>query len=273
MVVYVEYVFIDNLVIDYLLLKLTLQVLGVKPKKARLFLCALLGAGFALLMPVFTFNNIALIFYKCFSGIIIFCLSIKKPNKKELYRGIIIFFLLTFLTGGAIIGIFSLFNVDYNKELSIALMIAPVYLLIKAFESVIKYLYKRREVEVNCYKTVISLGGKSIECKGFVDTGNMLFDGDVPVIIVSKSTGVSLIGNSVPKIKYIDYQTTSNKDKMLTVQNATVEIYLGDKPSKIDNVRVGVSKVNIGAEYNVILHPYVLKEINDEVNRESKKVS
>ena len=52
MTVYIEYVLIDNFIIDYLLLKTSLALSGVMVKRARLFFCAFLGAGFALLLPV-----------------------------------------------------------------------------------------------------------------------------------------------------------------------------------------------------------------------------
>ena len=52
MKVYIEYVLIDNFVIDYLLLKATFAVTGYPYSKGRLFLCAFLGSLFALLYPL-----------------------------------------------------------------------------------------------------------------------------------------------------------------------------------------------------------------------------
>ena len=52
MIVYIEYVLIDNFIIDYLMLKATFNLTGMPVKKRRLFLCAFLGAAIALMYPL-----------------------------------------------------------------------------------------------------------------------------------------------------------------------------------------------------------------------------
>ena len=52
MTVYIEYVIIDNFIIDYLLLKTSLVLSGANAQRARLLFCAVLGVGFSLLLPI-----------------------------------------------------------------------------------------------------------------------------------------------------------------------------------------------------------------------------
>ncbi len=270
MIVYIEYVLIDNLVIDYILIKLTLRILGYQPKKARLFLCALLGAVFALVSPLLYFNAVLLTAYKIISGLLIFILSTKFLSAKDFYRGALFFFFITFLTGGAIIGVYNIFNIDYNLEICIATIILPVYLLSRGIESLIKYFYKRKDIESNCYTTKIMVKDKRVTLKGFVDTGNMLFDGDNPVVIIHLKSAKKLF-EGLPKVKHISYQTVAGESKLLVIEKASIEIYLDKQERIIKKVSVGVSKQNIGTEYGVILHPDLLKE--KEYVRENKKVS
>ncbi len=274
MTVYVEYVLIDNLVIDYLLLKSTLQILGKPQKKLRSFLCAFLGSCLALVMPLLSAVSWLEILYKCFSGLLIFSLCIGKTNIKEYYRGALIFFALTFLTGGAITGIFNIFKIDYSSEICTATIIIPAYLIIVAVQNLIKYLYKRKNIEQSCIEVIISVNGVSEKLKGFIDTGNMLFDGDSPVIILSKKKANKFLQGRLPKLKYIEYETVAGKSKMLAISNASVQIYLGGQTNIISNVSVGVSKRSVGSEYDVILHPFLLKESLDEKrNNDIQKVS
>ncbi len=259
MTVYIEYVLIDNFVIDFMLLKLTLQILGYRPKLARLFLCALLGAVLSLVTPLMYFNLILLTVFKILSGILIFCFSTKFTSAKDFYRGTLFFFFLTFLLGGTIIGVYNIFNLDYNSEFSVATIILPAYFLVKITKSLITYFYKRKNIETNAYFVSIKVKDKKIDLKGFVDTGNMLYDGDNPVIIIGVKNAQKLL-DGFPKIKYLEYGTVSGPAKMTVIENAIVEIY-SDKGERIINrASVGVSKENIGSEYEVILHPDTLKE-------------
>ena len=270
MIVYIEYVLIDNLVVDYILIKLTLRILGYEPKRARLFLCSLLGAVLALVSPLLYFNAVLLTIYKIISGLLIFVLSTKFLSVKDFYRGVLFFFFITFLTGGAIIGVYNIFNIDYSLEICIATIILPVYLLSRCIESLIKYFYKRKNIESNCFLSKITVKDKSVSLKGFVDTGNMLYDGETPVIIMHLKNAKKFF-SILPKVKYIPYQTVAGESKLLVIEKAKIEIYLDKQKHIIKSVSIGVSKQNIGTEYGVILHPDLLKEI--EYVRENKKVS
>ena len=57
MEVYIEYVIIDNLVMDYLLLKFTAQLLKIKYKKGMVFLGAVIGTLGAVFMPLLALPN------------------------------------------------------------------------------------------------------------------------------------------------------------------------------------------------------------------------
>ena len=56
--VYIEYVIIDNLIIDYLLLTNTYRILRIKTIKAWIFFCAILGTIFAIVLPIINLKNV-----------------------------------------------------------------------------------------------------------------------------------------------------------------------------------------------------------------------
>ena len=132
MTVYIEYVIIENLVIDFFMLKATFLLKGKKQKSFRLFLCALLGAGIALVYPLIEVSPIILTAIKIASGLLIILLANEYKTWKAFYVNALVFFSLTFLTGGAIIGLCSIFNVDYQTEIFLAFISVPAYFIIKA---------------------------------------------------------------------------------------------------------------------------------------------
>ena len=140
MIVYIEYVLIDNFVIDYLMLKATFTTTGKRYKKGRLFLCAFLGAIIALVFPLIKVHSVILIAIKVLSGILIILISNDYQKKKDFYVHALLFFWYTFLTGGVIIGVFNILGLNYSSEISIALMVIPVYFVLSACIHVIKFI-------------------------------------------------------------------------------------------------------------------------------------
>jgi len=180
------------------------------------------------------------------------------------------------LTGGAIIGIYSLLGLDYSGEISIAVMAVPAYLLIKAISELVSFVYKRKEVVSETYDCELTLGDTTLKLKGFFDTGNGLYDGDSPVCVCDKKTALKLLGGSfsLPEMKYISFSTVSGKDKNLSLKLDKIVIYTEDKENVYYNVTLMVAKGGVSVDYDVILHP-ALRGGGNEVkdNRRVKKVS
>jgi len=264
MTVFIEYVIIDNLVIDYLLLKGAFFITAVDYKRLRLILSACFGAGVALAYPLIE-NGVILTAVKILSGLTMVLIAGKFKSKKIFYICTLIFFFLTFLTGGAIIGVFNLFSIPLSNEYSIAFMILPVYFLIKWITAVIKFIYQRRHVISLTYKTVLFKGDMAIETKGFMDTGNGLFDGQNPVVMVSKDVFFALLGKNAlkTKLKKISVQTVTGEKQSLAVELDQLLLYYLDKPHIYNNVTACLINRAIGGDYDVILHPAFM-EMNYE---------
>ncbi len=276
MVVYIEYVLLDNLVIDYFLLKAAFSISKTPYKKIRIFLSAVLGAVFALLYPLMQIHTVILTVIKILFGFLLVLISGTFKNAKEYYINSVLFILLTFLTGGAIIGAYSVLGIDYSSEISIAVMVIPAFAVIKSVTAVIKYIYRRKTVLSEIYDCEISVGGSAVSLRGFFDTGNELFDGDSPVIIVDKRISKRLLSDisSMMKIKYITLKTVSGEDKMLSVKSDKISINIGDRINVYSNITVCFAKGSVGSGYDVILHPALMEGKNELKSAEKvKKVS
>lgn len=273
MQVYIEYVLIDNLVIDYLLLKAATGITATKTSFKRLVLSAILGAVVALVYPLLESVPLFSVLIKVLSGLIMVIISVDAKTFRAYYVNALVFFCLTFLTGGAIIGVFTLFNINYSDEISIAFMILPAYILIKGITSLIKHLYRQKDVMRFVYDVEVKVKERSVKLKGFMDTGNGVYDGDSPVIVVNKRTAAEILGNfHGTNLKRIKVRTVSGMRENLAFEIDSVKIYLGDKVNIHNRVTVCVSPTEIGDGYDVILHPALMESSDDRDIEETEKV-
>lgn len=276
MTVYIEYVLIDNFLIDYLLLKATFSTTGISVRKGRLFLCAIFGAVTAIVYPFFENFYILQTVFKIFSGLLIVLIAVKFSSVKSYVINALIFFLYTFLMGGAIIGIYNLLNIPYQTEISVAFMVIPVYLLITGMERVIKYLYRRREIMKLTVKVELEFSNKKVALNGFYDTGNGVYDGDSPVIFCTKKTFTEIVGDNLlrAKLKKICIFTVNGETENFAVSLDKIKIYNKDEPNIYNNVTLCATKNSVGDGYDVILHPALMESDYENQNyRKVKKVS
>lgn len=260
MVVFVEYVLIDNLIIDYLMLKATFNLTGITINKRRLFLCAFFGAIVSLVYPLLSSLVVLESLLKIFSGLLMVLLASSYKSLKSYYINAVIFFCFTFLTGGAILGVFSLFNIEPSGEVSVALMVIPVYLILKGLTQVVQYFFSRSTVATFTYKVKVKAFDKTTTLRGFLDTGNNLFDGDNPVVVCDKRVFMSILGDNIAKakLKRLEIITASGKSRNFCFELDQLILYIDDKENKFNNVTLCLSNKNCGEDFDLILHPQLL---------------
>lgn len=269
MTVYIEYVFFDNLVIDYLILKAAFFTLGMPFRRLRLFFCALAGAAFALLYPAMEIHPVILALVKIFMGLSMTLMAAKYGSFRRYFTVTALFFLYTFLLGGAITGVYYVLGLNPSSELSIALMVLPAYIIIKAAYSVVRYIYRRRHVASLVYKTEITLGSVTVTANGFLDTGNGLYLGDVPVIMCAKSVAEQfLCGGKLPDMKKITVRTVNGEEQKVVFMADIVKISAEKFVAEIKNVALCAVKSGFESGYEVILHPALLNLGNSEKKKE-----
>ena len=186
MTVYVEYVFINNLIIDYLLLKAALDLSGVKVKKLRVVLCALLGTGFALIFPLIDLPAPILSAVKVCMGLFLVLVSAKYLSRREILKTAGIFFLLTFSVGGIVTAIYGLFSVELATELPVATVFIPVFIAAKLLISAVKRVVRTKKDEKLVFRVDMKSGAKTVTAKGFLDTGNALFIEGSPAVVIDR---------------------------------------------------------------------------------------
>ena len=263
MTVYVEYVFLDNFAADFMLIGTALKITGKTVPRARLVVCALSGAGFALLYPLLANNAFIVTAAKILFGLFLSFCAAKFSSVKDYAVFTAVFFGLTFFVGGIVIGAFSLLGLDYSTEYSVALMFLPVFLSVRAVNRLVRYFYRRKDVVPFICDAEIFAGGKSVRVKGFFDTGNGLYDGFSPVILVSKRAIKPVLGAALFKTaKYLSLSTALCDGRKISFKPDALVIYSDGEKNIFNNVRVCVvNKTFDGCD--AILHPALTEKKNE----------
>ena len=258
MTVYIEYAVLDNFIIDWLLFRYTLLFLGLKVRKGRLFFCALAGTAFAVALPLVVLPGWAELALKGISGALLVLWLAKYPSARKYCAALGVFFLLTVLTGGALTAFFNLFQVNHSAQYCVGLISLGAWLISFGAYRAIRRLYRRREIYRGIVDCEITANGKTVSAKGFVDTGNRLYDGDRAVAICSGAFAASL--GVTKEEKYIEVGTVNGREKIPVCKIERLLIYRGDKPNIYENITLGMTERAEFGAYDLLLPAAVAGE-------------
>lgn len=284
MEVYIEYVIIDNLILDYILLFSTLKIMGIRPKKYMCLIASIFGTTLTVAFPLLCLSMIVSVFIKLFTGVMMLLLVHQYKSLKEFFYCFSVFLGLTFVLGGACYGVINLMGgsvenfvsgkYDSIIPVSIIIFISFVYVLI--IITLTKYIYRRKDMKSFITPVTLSIAGKIINLTGFVDSGNRLYDPETgrPIIVVSvyaleKHFSADEIASLMfleetsvfGKPRSITYSTVDGTTKKMIVFDAKETMLgSGNDCRKLDNVVVGVTfkKFNDAINYDVLLHPQIV---------------
>lgn len=259
MTVFIEYVLLDNFVIDYLLLKSTFLSLGKIYHRRRLILCSLMGAIFSLVAPLLSFSNIVLIITKICMGVIIISLANKYKSNREYAIFLTTFLFFTVLFGGVVMATFSVFNLSYGTELCVSLVILPVLIGHKAIKSVFSYILKNKTSQNFIYKVEIVFCGKTLTCTGFLDSGNGAMVNGKPVIfidfaLVKKYCNVCFLKN----LKKTSITTLNGTKEKYYFILESIKVFFKDKPNIYNNVTACIIKEGFSDGFDLLLSPLLV---------------
>lgn len=195
MQIVVEYVLLDNLMIDASLLYLTAKTLKLSINKLGLFTASSFGAGFAVLSPLIPFGGFfAIVIKMLVAAVMAYMLEF---SFKKFFLKTLLFIGYTFLFGGALIGIFSFLGISVYDGIALgyvsslplgAILVSLCVFCVFAFK-VIKALFDNKFVAQNSCLLKIMVNNKTADIRGFVDTGNTLKNNQGrPVIVINEDT-------------------------------------------------------------------------------------
>lgn len=192
MIVYIDVLFVINLIINYFILLAVSQLLKRQDKRIRIFAGAALGAVYGSLMffPQLSFLYTAIL--KLALSVTIVAVSFKCHSVKNLLTLLFYFYIISMLFGGIIYAVELFFapSILYVKNGIAYIDISPLYLILlsAACYIVIKLLSRVLHRNVNTedkYIIKIVVEGKSVLLTSLLDNGNDLRDAisGSPVVI------------------------------------------------------------------------------------------
>ncbi len=191
MVVYVEYAFAWNFLLDATLLWLSLRACKRKIIRWRLTISALLGSAFALVFPLLTLPAVLAFTLKFAVGFLLCFIAfgrIKNKNEWGKYAlNCTFFFAFTFAFGGAILAI-----TGENTHKGIILLFFAVLTVISVF--LILRLSARSAITGRIYPCQIAYNRKRVDVDGFYDSGNLATQNGLPVCFLSPDVFYELWG-------------------------------------------------------------------------------
>lgn len=260
--IYIDRLFVLNLIIDYFIILGSAKVCGVKLRRGRYGISALLGALFAVcsILPSADFLSLAPIKLVC--GLLMALIAFGKEEK--LIRCTVVFFAVSALFGGAIWAISMKSGINSSPiyiPLSMPVLILSFALIYAVLSIVFRCTASNSGKQI--YDAQIYHGQGSATLRVLSDTGNTLIDpitGD-GILIASSSALCKLIPNcdniradnisAFPEYKFrlIPYRAVGTSDGLLPAFRPEKIIIDGHAR---DDVLVAISPHVGGDNFNAI---------------------
>ncbi len=269
MQIYFEYALLENLLIDYFLIKSSLYITGNQIKKFKIFLSATLGALVAILLPLISVSAVVSFFIKILLAVVMIFLSCEYKTFRGYILALNLFVLLTFLMGGAIIAVMYALNQKViltdgqvtNQGFPVSIMIGFAFIMTSVTLKVSKSIYRKKQLFPFLRRCEIVAGEKSFSLLGFVDSGNRLYDSKrgCPIVVISRK---NLEKNNIlpylsTKLGSIKYNTVSGGGEMPLYKIGGI-IFKTNGEIIYKSATLGVSPSEYSGEYDIILHPSFL---------------
>ena len=265
MTVYIEYVLIDNLTIDSLILFTCSQLARVRTSKTRIFLSSVFGTLIAVISPFLP--NIINLLIKPVVAILMVIIAFKTNSFKKTLIMTILFVLITFLFGGSLIGVMNLLDIDYSlhsginyqNSFPVGIAIAVSFVIYISTKNIINFCVKKQQNSQFIYDIVFQDGEKRIKTLAFLDSGNCVSIKNKPITIINFKTFNLLFPNisltdlllkkqlDLKNQNYVELASISDiGEKILTFEIDSITI----ENKKTENALIGLSLKDFSEKTN-----------------------
>lgn len=290
MTVYIDVLFLENFILNFIILYAVGLISKTKIKFWKLSIGAGLGAIYAVIY-YFLRSQIYLNFIvKIILSVVMVYISFTTKNFKELLKMVIFFYLTTFVFGGAAFSVIYMVNsgrISIQNGIFIgSYTLRTIFIgVILAFIIIVisfKFIKSKISKKDLLYEVIIKINGKEIKTNAMVDTGNLLKEPitNIPVVIVEheilyevipkeildnienilggdfKDISENIKNEYMSKLKVIPFTSLGKQNGMLLGLKADeLQILENDTIKKVDKVIIGIynKKLNKKNEYKALL--------------------
>lgn len=289
-----EYLFLENLIINYLILQSTKKITKTKTKKTRIILTSILSAlyPFILFFPSLIF--LTGFFIKLILSMLIVKIAFNSKSFRLFIKQLSAFYIISFIFAGGSIGFYYFINNYHGIIFKNILVGFPVKYLILGvmvgnllIKSVMYYFNEKVIKEKELINVNISINNRNSVVTALNDTGNSLIEpiSKLPVFVVEYKTIEGILAQSIKEIlnntevdfiKLEKYLEESNDLKLKLIPFKSIGkdngILLGLKPDYIEindnelkrykSLLIGIYVGNLSTDdqYSGLLNIDMLKE-------------
>lgn len=222
MKMYLEFIFIINFLLDFMILYGTKRILKLNKPNYRLLIGSIFGS-FTTFLVFYDLNNIFLILIKSVLSLIIVFISF---GLKTIFTNLLYFYLISIILGGTLY----LFDLNNNYYFNFLLLIlaSPFIIFI-----IVKEFLAYKENYSNKYAVEIYIKKKKYSLEGFIDTGNRLVSPlkKEPVILVN-------LNLNPRNVIYVPYKALNTSGIIPCIRPDRVTI----NNKEFNNCLIGLSK-------------------------------
>ena len=275
MTIYIDVVFIENLIMNYIILFATSIIIKVKVKHIRLILASSLGAIYSIIAYMSILEMYSSVILKIILSVIIVYISYNPQNVKNMWKYLVIFYMTSFVFGGAAFALIyivkpqdilmknGLFLGTYPLKTIILGTIVAFVVIVTSFK-----LVKSKISKKDMFCTIkININKVEIETKAMIDTGNLLKEpiSNTPVIVVEhtllydcmpkkilnnlenilggdfENISEEVKNKYISKLKVIPFSSLGKQNGMLIgIKPEEVTVINDENENKINNVIIGI---------------------------------
>lgn len=205
MTVYLDIIFLENFILNFIILYAVSLVIKEKACCIKLMIASLIGASYVIIYYLINFQSKWNLIFKIILSVVMVYISFMPKSFKEFIKQITFFYLVSFVFGGASLGVIYMVNAgkisirngiivgNYTLKTIFIGVILAFTIITVAFKFVKNRISKK---DLFCNIKII-INQSKINVKAVIDTGNFLKEPitNIPVIVVEKD----ILRNFVPK--------------------------------------------------------------------------
>lgn len=293
---YLDILWVDNLLMNFIILWITSKIIKSQGPIWRLWLAAFLGATYAAVLFIPKFQILSRLTMKIALSLTMLLVAYEFNSLKEYIKILGAFYAVTFVFGGAALGLyyFSEDTIDisggifYLKNYPIKILFISTTLVIIIFRG-LWIIIKNRQIRSKLlYKVAIEFDKKSILVMALLDTGNALCDpiSQAPVIVVEYQQIKSILPlevrmvftseqendlafvtkmiascSWVERFRMIPYTALGKNNGMLIgFRPDRVLVFMDEKWRVINNTIIGIynQRLSKDEQYHALIHPEII---------------
>jgi len=267
--VYWEYAFLENFMLDGMLLRLALRCARVRQNTFLLLCAACLGGVQSIFFPLIPLSAFAAAIVKCLGGVTLAVVAVPHGSPPRVYLVTAVsFFLLTFLLGGILTALLSgtggvLSAGGYYMESAPFAFFAGVCVAFALLcRKGIARLFRYRGLKSWIFPCELVCGGRKVKWKGFLDSGNRLRYRGRPVCVLSPAAALALFEKSACVGRLRVGTVNAERDAPL-FSCEQMTLVCGREKRTYRDLLFTVGEI-ASREYQILLHSALLSEEMNE---------